>query len=134
MTEKIYDVDLWMQYIRPDDFEFQGFMVMRLVDVTEQEMLSSIKYDLLKKNAVSEEASFTTIQHKLRSLFGIQEIQLGLAYCDTANNLIITSSSCREVEKLDADDERGLTLPQLRRLCLRKKLDRKKVHHSRKFK
>ena len=42
LTEKIYDIDLWMQYIRPGDFEFQGFMVMRLVDVTEQEMLSSI--------------------------------------------------------------------------------------------
>ena len=93
LTEKIYDVDLWMQYIRPEDFEFQGFMVMKLVDVTEQEMLSSIKYDLLRKNAVSEETSFTTIQHKLRSLFGIKEIQLGLAYCDTANNLIITNSS-----------------------------------------
>ncbi|HET6544876.1 MAG TPA: GAF domain-containing protein [Chryseolinea sp.] len=101
LTEKIYDIDLWMQYIRPDDFEFQGFMVMRLVDVTEQEMLSSIKYDLLKKNAVSEEASFTTIQHKLRSLFGIQEIKMGLAYCDTANNLIITNSA--------ADGWRSLT-------------------------
>lgn len=93
LTEKIYDVDLWMQYIRPEDFEFQGFMVMRLVDVTEQEMLSSIKYDLLKKNAVVVEESFNTIQHKLRSLFGMNEIKLGLAYCDTANNLIVTNSA-----------------------------------------
>jgi transcriptional regulator with GAF, ATPase, and Fis domain len=68
-------------------------MVMRLVDVTEQEMLSSIKYDLLKKNAVEEEESFATIQHKLRSLFGINEIKLGIAYCDTASNLIVTNSS-----------------------------------------
>jgi hypothetical protein len=93
LTEKIYDVDLWMQYIRPEDFEFQGFMVMRLVDVTEQEMLSSIKYDLLKKDAVTNEASFATIQQKLRSVFGIHEIKLGLAYCDTANNLILTNAS-----------------------------------------
>jgi hypothetical protein len=93
LMEKVYDIDLWMQYIRPEDFEFQGFMVMRLVDVTEQEMLSSIKYDLLKKNAVEEEESFNTIQHKLRSLFGINEIKLGLAYCDTANNLIVTNSA-----------------------------------------
>jgi hypothetical protein len=93
LMEKVYDVDLWLQYIRPEDFEFQGFMVMRLVDVTEQEMLSSIKYDLLKKNAVEEEESFNTIQHKLRSLFGINEIKLGLAYCDTANNLIVTNSA-----------------------------------------
>ena len=93
LTEKMYDLDLWMQYIRPEDFEFQGFMVMRLVDVTEQEMLSSIKYDLLKKNAVEEEVSFATIQHKLRSLFGIEEIKLGIAYCDSASNLIVTNSA-----------------------------------------
>ncbi len=93
LTEKMYDLDLWMQYIRPEDFEFQGFMVMRLVDVTEQEMLSSIKYDLLKKNAVEEEESFATIQHKLRSLFGIEEIKLGIAYCDGASNLIVTNSA-----------------------------------------
>ena len=93
LTEKMYDLDLWMQYIKPEDFEFQGFMVMRLVDVTEQEMLSSIKYDLLKKNAVEEEESFATIQHKLRSLFGIEEIKLGIAYCDGASNLIVTNSA-----------------------------------------
>ena len=93
LTEKMYDVDLWMQYIRPDDFEFHGFMVMRLVDVTEQEMLSSIKYDLLKKNAVEDEESFATIQHKLRSLFGINEMRLGLAYCDSDNNLILTNAA-----------------------------------------
>jgi len=93
LTEKIYDLDLWMQYIRPEDFEFQGFMVMRLVDVTEQEMLSSIKYDLLKKDAVTNESSFLTIQHKLRSLFGIPEIKMGLAYCDTSNNLILTNAA-----------------------------------------
>ena len=93
LTEKMYDLDLWMQYIKPEDFEFQGFMVMRLVDVTEQEMLSSIKYDLLKKNAVEEEESFATIQHKLRSLFGIEEIKLGIAYCDSASNLIVTNSA-----------------------------------------
>jgi hypothetical protein len=93
LTEKMYDLDLWMQYIKPEDFEFQGFVVMRLVDVTEQEMLSSIKYDLLKKDAVENEETFTTIQHKLRSLFGINEIKLGLAYCDTANNLIVTNEA-----------------------------------------
>jgi hypothetical protein len=93
LTEKIYDVDLWLQYIRPDNFEFHGFIVMRLVDVTEQEMLSSIKYDLLKKNAVVLQESFATIQHKLRSLFGIDDMRLGLAYCDPTNNLILTNAA-----------------------------------------
>lgn len=93
LMEKPYDVDLWLQYIRPEDFEFQGFIVMRLVDVTEQEMLSSIKYDLLGKNAVVRKDSFALIQHKLRSLFNIPEMRLGIAYFDPNNNLILNSDS-----------------------------------------
>jgi hypothetical protein len=93
LMEKMYDVDLWLQYIRPEDYEFQGFIEMRLIDVTEQEMLSSIKYDLLKKNAVVREESFSAIQQKLRSLFGIEEIKLGIAYMDPSNNIILNNSS-----------------------------------------
>lgn len=93
LMEKTYDIDLWFQYIHPEDFEFQGFIVLRLIDVTEQEMLSSIKYDLLGKNAVVRPESFSIIQHKLRSLFGIPEIRLGIAYFDPNNNLILNSAS-----------------------------------------
>jgi hypothetical protein len=93
LMEKTYDIDLWFQYIHPEKFEFQGFIVLRLVDVTEQEMLSSIKYDLLEKNAVVSKATFSGIQHKLRSLFGIPEIRLGIAYFDPNNNLILNSDA-----------------------------------------
>lgn len=93
LMEKTYDVDLWLQYIRPDDFEFHGFIVMRLIDVTEQEMLSSIKYDLLGKHAVTSKDSFGIIQHKLRSLFKIPDVKLGIAYFDPNNNLILNNSS-----------------------------------------
>jgi len=93
LMEKIYDVDLWLQYIRPEDYEFHGFMQLRLVDVTEQEMLSSIKYDLLEKNAVIRKESFAIIQQKLRSLFEIAEMKLGIAYLDPSNNLILNNGS-----------------------------------------
>ncbi|HYF67056.1 MAG TPA: GAF domain-containing protein [Ohtaekwangia sp.] len=93
LMEKTYDVDLWLQYIKPENFEFHGFIVMRLVDVTEQEMLSSIKYDLLGKNAVVGKESFGIIQHKLRSLFNIPDIRLGIAYSDPDNNLILNNAN-----------------------------------------
>jgi hypothetical protein len=93
LMEKTYDVDLWLQYIRPADFEFHGFIVMRLIDVTEQEMLSSIKYDLLGKHAVTSKDSFAIIQHKLRSLFRIPDIKLGIAYFDPNNNLILNNAA-----------------------------------------
>lgn len=99
LTEKVYDVDLWLQYIRPEDFEFRGFMILRMVDVTEQEMVSSIKYDLLEKDAVSRTETFVAIQHKLRSIFGMPDIRLGLAYFDQDNNIILRTEKDRECWK-----------------------------------
>lgn len=90
LLEKVYDMDLWMQYIRPEDFEFRGFMVVQLIDVTEQEMLSSIKYDLLEKNAVIRKEKFASIQQKLRSLFEVSGLRLGLGFLDPSNNLVLT--------------------------------------------
>ena len=109
LTEKVYDVDLWLQYIRPEDFEFRGFMILRMIDVTEQEMVSAIKYDLLEKNAVSRKESFVSIQHKLRSIFGMPEIRLGLAYFDSDNNIILTKEQeCEAWTSLAAEgNERG---------------------------
>jgi hypothetical protein len=93
LTEKIYDVDLWLQYFKPEDFEFHGFNILRLIDVTQEEMLSSIKYDLLQKDAVVKSESFGVIQQKLRSIFGLQDIRLGVAYFGPNNDLILNTTS-----------------------------------------
>jgi hypothetical protein len=92
LTEKVYDLDLWLQYIKPENFEFHGFMTIRMVDVTEQEMLSSIKYDLLEKNAVTNKETFGRIQQKLRSIFNLPDIRLGLAFFDSENNIVVNNS------------------------------------------
>jgi len=104
LTEKVYDIDLWLQYIRPEDFEFHGFMIFRMVDVTEQEMLSAIKYDLLEKNAVTKKESFAAIQQKLRSIFGMPAMRLGLAYFDNNNNIILNTGQDEECWKSVIDD------------------------------
>ncbi|HTJ52487.1 MAG TPA: hypothetical protein VL443_23670 [Cyclobacteriaceae bacterium] len=91
LTEKVYDVDLWLQYIKPENFEFHGFMIMRMIDVTEQEMVSSIKYDLLEKHAVTKQEKFAIIEQKLRSIFGMPDLKLGIAYFDASNRIIVNS-------------------------------------------
>lgn len=106
LTEKVYDVDLWLQYIRPEDFEFRGFMILRMVDVTEQEMVSAIKYDLLEKDAVSRTESFVAIQHKLRSIFGMPDIRLGLAWFDPDDNIILRTEHLGECWRSLSEQER----------------------------
>ncbi len=93
MCENLYNVDLWLKYIEADNFEFQGFMLFRLIDVTVQEMLSSIKYDLLKKDAVIKGSDFDTIQKKMQSVFGLPELKLGLAAFNPKSKLITTAQA-----------------------------------------
>jgi methionine synthase II (cobalamin-independent) len=107
LTEKVYDIDLWLQYIKPEDFEFHGFMTIRMVDVTEQEMISSIKYDLLEKNAVSQRENFSKIQHKLQSIFAMPDIRLGVAFFDPNNNIVLNSSDNTDCWKSLANDHNG---------------------------
>lgn len=105
LTEKVNDVDLWLQYIRPEDFQFRGFMILHLTDVTEQEMVSSIKYDLLEKDAVSRKESFAAIEHKIRSIFSLADMRLGLAYFDADSNIIISHHHEEDCWKSLAEDQ-----------------------------
>lgn len=91
LTERMNDLDLMLQYIKPENFEFRGFQILRMTDVTQEEMLSSIKHDLLTKDAVVNTDSFRTIQQKLRSIFNLPDLMLGLAYFDPNNNLVLNS-------------------------------------------
>jgi hypothetical protein len=93
LTEKIYDLDLLLQYIRPDNYEFHGFLIMRLTDVTQEEMLSSIKYELIAKDSIGNPEIFKSIQQKLRAIMGQPDLRVGLAYFDPNNNLILNTSS-----------------------------------------
>lgn len=54
----IDDPAVWMEIIPPENFEFHGFGVFRAVDVTDQEVLSSLKRDLIEKEAIFSQANF----------------------------------------------------------------------------
>ncbi|UII22414.1 GAF domain-containing protein [Fulvivirga ligni] len=88
LLSHMHDTDLWLKHINPENYEFQGFTVMRLTDVTTEEMLSAVKYDLLKKNAVTDGDSFISIREKIRSIFNMPDLQLGLSYFDPNYNII----------------------------------------------
>ena len=65
-----------------------------------------MKYDLLEKDAVSHLDSFSAIRQKLRSIFALPDVKLGLAYLDTQNNVIVNASSERDNWRSLADTEK----------------------------
>jgi hypothetical protein len=79
LLNSLDDVELWLEYFPPADFEGKGFVIMNLVDVTGEEILSQMKYDLLEKGSTTTVESRDVIQSQLRSLFKIPDLRMGLS-------------------------------------------------------
>ena len=87
LMANLYDLDFWLGYLKPEIFVFKGFMIFELMDVTEQEMLSSIKYDLLQKDSIISETHFEKIQQKIRAMFRLPELKIGIASFSPNNTI-----------------------------------------------
>jgi hypothetical protein len=63
----------------PGSVRFRGFTVFRALDVTDQEVLSSLKRDLIDKESIVSSARFEALQAKLRTLLRRPDVHLGLS-------------------------------------------------------
>ncbi|OKL41810.1 GAF domain-containing protein [Pontibacter flavimaris] len=81
LINRYNNLDRWMELLPPDNFEFSGFAIFDFTDVTMEQTISSLRYDLLDKDSVSTREGFTSLQQKLRVLFGLPGIRLGFASC-----------------------------------------------------
>ena len=79
LLANVDDPEVWLDLVPPERFEFHGFGVFRAVDVTDQEVLSSLKRDLIEKKSIFSEEGFDRLQEKLRAFLKMPELQLGLA-------------------------------------------------------
>ncbi|MGH7491089.1 MAG: GAF domain-containing protein [bacterium] len=79
LLANLNDLNLWMELIPPEQFEFHGFAVINAVDVTDQEVLSSLKRDLIEKESILSNARFISLQERLRALLRRPHVTIGLA-------------------------------------------------------
>ena len=77
--------------IPPGSVRFSGFTVVKAADVTDQEVLSSIKRDLIDKESIVSNARFEKLQAKLRALFRRPDIKLTLAALEGERILMLNS-------------------------------------------
>jgi hypothetical protein len=72
------DVTMLAELIPPGSYKFRGFTVFRALDVTDQEVLSSLKRDLIDKESIISTTRFEGLQAKLRTLFRRPDLRLSL--------------------------------------------------------
>ena len=61
-----------------DQFAFEGLVIGRVIDVTEREVISQMKSELLNLNAFSEGAVYHRLQDLVQSLIGLKDIRIGI--------------------------------------------------------
>ncbi|MBW1912333.1 MAG: GAF domain-containing protein [Deltaproteobacteria bacterium] len=89
LIANVADLRVWMDLIPPENFEFYGLGVLRAVDVTDQEVLSSLKRDLIEKESLFSQEGFAGLQEKLRTFLKGPDLLLGLAAIQGEQVLIL---------------------------------------------
>lgn len=65
-------------YIPLEKFSFEGIVITHVVDVTEQEVISQMKTELLNLNAFSESEVYHKLESLVQSLIGLKDIKIGI--------------------------------------------------------
>ncbi len=79
IKSNFHQLDKVMKLIPPEDYEIHGFVVIRCIDITDRDILSSLKQDLLDSQAIIHRDGFLDFQDKVRALLNKPEIMLNIA-------------------------------------------------------
>ncbi len=78
LAENVFNIDLWNKVIPPHLIEFYGFLVVNMFEVTDQEALSKLKFDLLDKNILVSSGGFEKVENRIRTMFRNPDLKLGI--------------------------------------------------------
>ncbi len=77
LTNNFGNTALWKKKIPPGSFSFEGFTILTLFDVTRDESVSALKFDLIKKDSLTEPANILQIQENLGAMLHIPGLRTG---------------------------------------------------------
>ncbi len=87
------DISLWLEKIPPEQFEIQGLAVIRFVDVTTEESIASLKYQLLEDDSLINPQKFLNVKQLVRNLVGIPDLEVGVSVFNQHRNVFIESEA-----------------------------------------
>lgn len=84
LLDNFHNIDIWKEKFPPNSYEFKGFGLMTLFDVTPDESLSNLKENLIKKN----QKSFEDLSNSITNLYGSATIKFGVSVFNKNNDEI----------------------------------------------
>jgi hypothetical protein len=77
-TNRIMTIPELMEKVPIEKFAFEGISIMRVNDVTEQEVISLIKNTLLHLNTLPDKSGYMELETYIQSLIGIKDVKIGI--------------------------------------------------------
>ena len=110
-TNRIKTIEELTEHIDLKKFVFEGLSIIKVNDVTEQEVISMIKNSLLNINAFSDATVYPELEAHIQSLLGLKDVRIGVTpffkvnghyvYSDLHNNNSILFKHFHSSEEKD---------------------------------
>ncbi|MEO8766082.1 MAG: GAF domain-containing protein [Ginsengibacter sp.] len=88
LTNNFGNTELWKKKIPPNSFKFEGFTILTLFDVTRDESVSALKFDLIKKDSLTSSVILEQIQANLSAMLNIPRLRTGFISYDKERQLL----------------------------------------------
>lgn len=77
LLDNFNNIDIWKEKFPPNSYEFTGFGIVNLFDVTQDQSLSNLKENLIRNR--KEGNDFDELEESISKLFGSTDIQFGFS-------------------------------------------------------
>ena len=90
-SNHILTLEELIEQIPLDQFIFEGLSIVKVHDVTEQEVISLIKNTLININAMSDASVYTRLETNIQSLIALKDVKIGITPFFKINNHYVYS-------------------------------------------
>jgi hypothetical protein len=91
ILDHLTDLDQLTRFIDLSQFEFKGFVIVRVQDVTEKAIMSALERDLVDENSIFASAGIEQIESRLQSLF--QRSDLGVSVSSLKGDQVMVTKN-----------------------------------------
>ncbi|WP_299520254.1 GAF domain-containing protein [Winogradskyella sp.] len=79
LLDNFENIELWQEKFPPDSYEFKGFIISNIFDVTDDQSISNIKSSLIGEDKRQDEGFMEGFYEIFRSLFGFKNLEVGFS-------------------------------------------------------
>ena len=79
LLDNFENIELWKEKFPPNSYEFKGFIISNIFDVTDDQSISNIKSSLIGEDKRQDESFMESFYEIFRSLFGFKNIEVGFS-------------------------------------------------------